>query len=101
MTPAWSAARCGRSSRRVARYGSKASVVRPALAGRVDCAPFHEPKTNRRPRGTADRFYRCQPRLARRTRILEDRAEQFPALAVELHHLQLLVDAIVGRCGGG
>src|ERR1700694_3165613 len=31
--------------------------------------------------------------------ILDDRAEQFPALAVELHHLQLLVDAIIGRRG--
>ena len=30
-------------------------------------------------------------------RILDDRAEQLPTLAVELHHLHLLVDAIVGR----
>src|SRR5215204_7674910 len=33
--------------------------------------------------------------------ILDDRAEQFPALAVELHHLHLLVDAVVGRRGVG
>src|SRR5271165_6586147 len=33
--------------------------------------------------------------LPRRAGILEDRAEQLPAFAVEAHHLQLLVDAIV------
>ena len=38
-------------------------------------------------------------RLARRAGVLEDRAEQFPALAVELHHLQLLVDAVIVRRG--
>src|SRR5262245_43310783 len=37
--------------------------------------------------------------LARRTRIFHDRAEQFPALAVELHHLKLLVDAVVVGTG--
>src|ERR1700716_2832041 len=31
--------------------------------------------------------------------ILDDRAEQFPPLAIELHHLQLLVDAVIGRRG--
>src|ERR1700674_711259 len=31
--------------------------------------------------------------------ILDDRSKQLPALAVELHHLQLLVDAIIGRRG--
>src|SRR4051794_14848752 len=40
-------------------------------------------------------------RLARRALVLEDRAEQFPALAVELHHLQLLVDAVIVRRGVG
>src|SRR5260370_15111669 len=46
----------------------------------------------------------CSPRkrgevteLTRRSGILDDRAEQLPALAVELHHLHLLVDAIVVR----
>src|ERR1700730_4584727 len=29
--------------------------------------------------------------------VLDDRAEQLPALAVELHHLHLLVDAVIGR----
>src|ERR1700694_4558899 len=29
--------------------------------------------------------------------ILDDRSKQFPTLAVELHHLQLFVDAIIGR----
>src|SRR6185437_15431381 len=37
--------------------------------------------------------------LARCALVLEDRAEQFPALAVELHHLQLLVDAVIIRRG--
>ena len=37
--------------------------------------------------------------LARRAGVLEDRAEHFPALAVELHHLQLLVDAVIVRRG--
>src|SRR5215208_3362282 len=39
--------------------------------------------------------------LTARSAILDDRAEQFPALAVELHHLHLLVDAVVGRRGVG
>src|SRR5262245_58814788 len=37
--------------------------------------------------------------LARWTRVLENRAEQLPALAVEAHHLLLLVDAVVVRRG--
>ena len=49
---------------------------------------------------SADRFDGSS-RLARRAGVLEDRAEQFPALAVEPHHLQLLVDAIVVRRGVG
>ena len=32
-------------------------------------------------------------------RIRDDRPEGLPVLAVELHHLQLLVDAVVGRRG--
>src|SRR3954453_15633970 len=35
--------------------------------------------------------------LAGRAGVLDDRAEQLPALAVELHHLHLLVYALVGR----
>src|SRR5665811_1525313 len=31
--------------------------------------------------------------------ILDDRSESFPTLAVKFHHLQLLVDAVVGRRG--
>jgi hypothetical protein len=38
-------------------------------------------------------------RLTRQSRILQDRAEHLPALAVEPHHLELLVDAVVGRRG--
>src|SRR5258708_22616646 len=38
-------------------------------------------------------------RASPRSVVLNDRPEQLPALAVELHHLQLLVDAIVGRRG--
>src|SRR6202035_5504918 len=40
-----------------------------------------------------------EPPLTGRARVLEDRAEHLPALAVELHHLQLLVDAVVVRRG--
>ena len=43
--------------------------------------------------------YEISGRLTRRTRILHDRAEQLPAFAVELHHLHLLVDAVVVRPG--
>ena len=39
--------------------------------------------------------------LTGRAGILDDRAEQLPALAVELHHLHLLVDAVIGRRGVG
>ena len=39
--------------------------------------------------------------LAPRSGILDDRAEQLPALAVEPHHLHLLVDAVVGWRGIG
>src|SRR3954466_12580638 len=49
---------------------------------------------------SADRFRQALP-LACRALVLEDRAEQFPALAVELHHLQLLVDAVIVRRGVG
>src|SRR3954471_17061784 len=52
-------------------------------------------KANRRPRGTADLSYWCQRGLAGRTCVLEGGPEQFPAFAVELHHLQLLVDAVI------
>src|SRR4051812_17732449 len=45
-------------------------------------------------------FSMGSPRLARGAGVLEDRAEHFPTLAVELHHLQLLVDTVVGRRGG-
>ena len=45
----------------------------------------------------ADCISNLREPLARRAGVLEDRAEQLPALAVELHHLKLLVDAIVGR----
>src|ERR1700692_2275164 len=34
-----------------------------------------------------------------RAGILDDGAEQFPAFAVQLHHLQLLVDPIIVRRG--
>src|SRR5262245_39440184 len=44
---------------------------------------------------------RTEKALAGGALVFEDRAEQFPALAVELHHLQLLVDAIVVRRGVG
>src|SRR5438270_14001760 len=50
--------------------------------------------------GTALRaFAHPTKRLTRRTCILDDRAEQLPALAVELHHLHLLVDAVVVQPG--
>src|SRR4051812_9488950 len=45
------------------------------------------------------RLRQLLPRLTRRTRVLDDRSEQLPALTVELHHLHLLVDAIVVRPG--
>ena len=32
--------------------------------------------------------------------VLDDRPEQFPALAIELHHLQLLVDEVVADIPG-
>src|SRR6185312_6921467 len=41
----------------------------------------------------------CVSCLPRSSRVLEDRAEQLPALAVELHHLELLVHPIVGGRG--
>ena len=45
----------------------------------------------------ADRVVRSRLRLlARSTRVFQVGAEQLPALAVELHHLQLLVDTIIG-----
>src|ERR1700687_1790889 len=39
----------------------------------------------------------CNDRSAAGGGILDDRSKSFPALAVEPHHLQLLVDAIVVR----
>src|SRR5262245_20795683 len=44
---------------------------------------------------------RTEKALAGGALVFEDRAEQFPAFAVELHHLQLLVDAIIVRRGIG
>jgi hypothetical protein len=54
-------------------------------------------KKDRRPAGR--RLDLGAQQLTRRTRVLQDRAEHLPALAVELHHLKLLVDAVVSRRG--
>src|SRR5215208_1572902 len=80
--------------------------VTPVLAMMGFAALYPSYEKNRRPRGAADRFFPPivsigWPRLARRAGVLEDRAEHFPTLTVEPHHLQLLVDAVIGWRGIG
>src|SRR4051794_40700946 len=76
-----------------------------ALMGFAALYPSYKSKKIGGPGGppiasSADRSRQALP-LACRTLVFEDRAEQLPALAVELHHLQLLVDAIIVRSGVG
>src|SRR5581483_7519767 len=94
--------RCCRSAKRSARFRNNSTSSWPGLTRPSTFSFQRVPKTwmpGTRPGMTS--FVRGgvapyrQAVLARSTRVLEDRAEQLPALAVELHHLQLLVDAIV------
>jgi hypothetical protein len=69
-------------------------------AGRQDlCGRSRRRRLQKNRRPTGRRLDLRAQRLTGRTRILQDRAEQFPAFAVEPHHLQLLADAVIGRRG--
>src|SRR5207237_10817124 len=109
--------RCCRSARPSGRFQSDAASCSSTLVMRgldprihhlrdalllMDCRvkPGNDGcKTNRRPRGPPIVSYQSLRSLTRSACVLEDRAKQPPALAIELHHLKLLVDAIVGRRG--